>query len=264
MKTALLPRNWAWIIGSGARLWRERLGRSRRVELRIVDLGRLGYRDAWTIQQQVAADRLKGIAPDTLLMVEHPPTITLGRGADPSNVIATDAKLAEWGIERVESDRGGDVTYHGPGQLVGYPILNLGEPPLRRDLHWYLRSLEEALIRALATFGIAAGRIPRYTGVWAGLDTPHPAKVAAIGIRVSHWITQHGFALNVCPDIAHFGTIIPCGINEHGVTSMARLLGRDLSVVEATPAVVTAFANEFGFQPVVAPAISDVCATSPA
>src|SRR5207237_291759 len=149
-------------------------------------------------------------------------------------------------IEVVETDRGGDVTYHGPGQLVGYPILNLRAEPHQPDLHRYLRNLEETLIRTVAEFGIAADRFPGYTGVWIGRDTASPEKIAAIGVKASHWITQHGFALNVNPDLSHFDRIIPCGIHEYGVTSLSHLLGRTITVEEVIEPLLSAFADVFG------------------
>jgi lipoyl(octanoyl) transferase len=145
----------------------------------------------------------------------------------------------------IESDRGGDITYHGPGQLVGYPIFNLQAPPHSPDLHAYLRKIEEGLIRALEAFGVTAGRFPGYTGVWVGLDSPHPEKVAAIGIRASRWVTMHGFALNVAPNLAHFDLIVPCGIQDYGVTSLSRLLGREVRVEEVRPPIVAAFSEVF-------------------
>jgi lipoyl(octanoyl) transferase len=212
----------------------------------VVWLGRRDYRDVWKGQQELAAQRLAGAIPDTLLLLEHPPTLTLGRAADPAHVLVGPEKLTQEGVTLVESDRGGDVTYHGPGQLVGYPILNLQAPPHSPDLHAYLRNIEETLLGALATFGLTAGRFPGYTGVWVGLDTPHPEKIAAIGIRASRWITMHGFALNVCPNLAHFDLIVPCGIPDYGVTSLTRLLNREVSVAEVIPPVVCAFGEVFG------------------
>lgn len=208
-------------------------------------LGQISYREAWERQKQLAAQRLEEQIPDTLLLLEHPPTITLGRGADRSHIIASEQQLRVDGIEVVESDRGGDVTYHGPGQLVGYPILNLRAEPHQPDLHRYLRNLEETLIRAAATFGIAADRFPGYTGVWTGRDTDAPEKIAAIGVKASRWITQHGFALNVNPDLTHFDRIIPCGIHEYGVTSLTRLLGRPVAIEEVIAPVVSAFSEVF-------------------
>lgn len=211
-------------------------------------LGQMDYREAWALQRELAAQRLADAIPDTLLLLEHPPTITLGRAADAAHILAAPETLAEEGATVVESDRGGDVTYHGPGQLVGYPILNLRAAPHRPDLHAYLRNLEETLIRTLAEFGIASGRSPINTGVWTGLDTSHPEKIAAIGIKASRWITQHGFALNVHPDLSHFDLIVPCGLHGYGVTSLARQLGRAITVTDVRPVVITRFAEVFGLE----------------
>jgi lipoyl(octanoyl) transferase len=209
-------------------------------------LGRIDYLKAWNLQKTLVAQRLAGEIPDTLLLLEHPPTITIGRSGKSTHVLAAPEELEHQGIALIETDRGGDVTYHGPGQLVGYPILNLQTAPNRPNLHAYLRALEETLIRALAAFDIAAGRFPGYTGVWTGMETPHPEKVAAIGIRISRWITSHGFALNIFPDLSHFDLIVPCGIHGYGVTSLSRLLGWEVSVAEALPVVQSAFAEVFG------------------
>lgn len=213
--------------------------------LQVEWLGRMEYRAAWELQRERAARRLAGEIPDTLLLLEHPPTITLGRGAHAEHLIAEPEELARLGVAVVESDRGGDVTYHGPGQLVGYPILNLNEPPHQPDLHLYLRKLEACLIAALADFGVAAGRFSGYTGVWTGLDTPAPTKIAAIGIKASRWITLHGFALNIDPDLSRFDLIVPCGIHDYGVASLRRLLEREISLEEILPVVTAAFRNEF-------------------
>lgn len=216
--------------------------------LRVIELGAISYGEAFALQKELCEERRAGAIPDTLLLLEHPPTITLGRNADRSHVLASAAELAERGIEVVETDRGGDVTYHGPGQLVGYPILNLNAPPHRPDLHRYFRQMEEALIRALQGFGIAGERFDGHTGVWVAREGGSPEKIAAMGVRVSRWITRHGFALNVCPDLSHFDAIVPCGIHDYGVTSMARVLGRGVSVASVTPRVAAAFATEFGLE----------------
>lgn len=180
-------------------------------------LGRVGYLEAARLQHALVRERLAGIAPDTFLFLEHPPVVTLGRGAHAEHLLAAPGDLATAGAEVWETSRGGDVTYHGPGQLVGYGILDLRQHG--RDVGRYLRDLEEALIRVLADWGLAAGRRSGLTGVWAGAG-----KAAAIGVRAERWITAHGFALNVDPDLGHFGWIVPCGIREYEVTSMGRLL----------------------------------------
>lgn len=182
-------------------------------------LGRMAYRPAWELQRRVAAAVQQGSLPDTVLWVEHEPVYTVGRAARGSlgNLLWDRERLGREGIELYEVDRGGDITYHGPGQLVGYPIVDLNRRG--RDLHRYLRDLEESLIRALAAgYGIAARRLPPHTGVWVGEE-----KIAAIGVKAAHWVTQHGFALNVCPDLRHFAGIVPCGIRDKGVTSLERL-----------------------------------------
>jgi lipoyl(octanoyl) transferase len=184
--------------------------------------------------------RREGAVTDTLLLLEHPHVITLGSGSHPEHVLVDESERTARGIELFESGRGGDVTYHGPGQLVGYPILALEES--RRDLHRYLRDLEGALIDALAVFGVPAERRTGLTGVWT-----RGAKIAALGVRVSSgWITSHGFALNVSTDLAFFDTIVPCGIADCAVTSLARELGSGVSMPEVEDAVAAALAHRLG------------------
>ena len=189
-------------------------------ELQVRRLGLLPYGEALELQAQLVEDRKAGRIPDQLLLLEHPPVITLGVKArkDRSNVLATPEALSAAGVELFETGRGGDVTYHGPGQLVGYPILDLR--PDRCDVHRYVRDLEEALILAAATFGVTSGRLEGLTGTWVG-----PEKLAAIGVRISRWVTSHGFALNVTTNLSHFDLIVPCGIVDKGVTSLERLTG---------------------------------------
>jgi lipoyl(octanoyl) transferase len=186
-------------------------------ELLVRWLGRVPYRAACDEQARLVARRRSGAIPDTLLLLEHPPVITLGRSGDARNVLADRDELARRGIEFHEAGRGGDVTYHGPGQLVGYPIVNLA--PDRKDLWKYVRNLEEAIIGTLAAYGIEGRRFQKLTGVWIGEE-----KVAAIGVRVSRWVTSHGFALNVSSNLDHFRTIVPCGIRNYGVTSLERIM----------------------------------------
>jgi lipoyl(octanoyl) transferase len=203
-------------------------------------LGAIGYQAALDLQKQLVEERKAGRIPDQLLLLEHPPVITLGarnRHAS-SNVLETQESLALKGVELFETGRGGDVTFHGPGQLVGYPILEL--PADRRDVHRYVRDLEEVLIQAVSDFGIAATRIPGLTGIWVG-----DQKLAAIGVRISRWVTSHGFALNVSTDLSHFALIVPCGITDKGVTSMQRLLGRPVPMAEVAEAVVIRFERVF-------------------
>lgn len=208
--------------------------------LEVRRLGTVAYADGLELQEELVAARRAGEIPDTLLLLEHPHVITLGSGSDGSHVLLDDGERRLMGIELFETGRGGDVTYHGPGQLVGYPILDL--KPDRQDLHRYIRDLEEAVIRVLAGYGIQGGREDGLTGVWVGDE-----KVAAIGVRVSSgWITSHGFALNVNTDLSFFGAIVPCGIRDHGVTSMQRLLGRSLDMVEVEDGVAAALVEVFG------------------
>lgn len=212
--------------------------------LQVRRLGTVPYADALALQQQLAADRRAGGVPDQLLLLQHPPVITLGvktRG-DRSHVLESPEQLEARGVEVVETGRGGDVTYHGPGQLVGYPILDLN--PDRRDVHRYVRDLEEVLILAVRSFGVLAGRAPGLTGVWVG-----DAKVAAIGVRIARWVTSHGFALNVETDLDHFRLIVPCGIADRGVTSLAQLLGAPPPMGQVEEAVVAAFAAVFDRSP---------------
>jgi lipoyl(octanoyl) transferase len=208
-------------------------------------LGRVGYDEAVALQAALVEERRAGVIGDTLLFVEHPPVITLGvrtrTGA--SHIVAPASELEARGILVRETGRGGDVTYHGPGQLVGYPIFDLR--PDRRDVHQYVRDLEEALIRAVATFGVEAGRLPGLTGVWTG-PPGGEEKLAAIGVRISRWITSHGFALNVTTDLSDFALIVPCGIADHGVTSLERLLGRAVPMTEVEDAVVGGMQEVFG------------------
>jgi lipoyl(octanoyl) transferase len=181
----------------------------------VLDLGRLDYAAALDVQQRLASARKQALACDHLLLVEHPHVITLGRNGRMENLLASGEVLSRAGISFYSTDRGGDVTYHGPGQLVGYPILDLRQ--WRRDVGAYVRALEQTIIDTLADYGIAAGRIPRLTGVWVG-----ERKIAAIGVHISRWVTSHGFALNVATDLNYFQYIVPCGLTKP-VTSMAAL-----------------------------------------
>ena len=186
--------------------------------LEIRRLGRVAYDQALVLQRQLVEERRAEAVPDLLLLVEHPPVLTLGVRGDGgrSHILATPEALAASGIEVFETGRGGDITYHGPGQIVGYPIINL--KPDRCDVHRYVRDLEEVLIRVAADYGISAKRIEGLTGVWVGEE-----KLAAIGVRISRWITSHGFALNHTTSLSHFDLIVPCGIADRGVTSLAKL-----------------------------------------
>jgi len=183
-------------------------------------------------------ERQAGRIPDQLLLLEHDPVFTLGRNARPENVLLDEASLRARGFDLHEIGRGGDVTYHGPGQVVGYPIIQL--PPERRDVHRYVRDLEEVMIRTCADFGVEASRVAGLTGAWVGSE-----KVGAIGVRIARWVTSHGFALNVSSDLAAFDLIVPCGIRGRGVTSLQHLLGRAVSLEEVMDSLERHFASVF-------------------
>jgi lipoyl(octanoyl) transferase len=239
-------------------------------ELLVIDLGLVEYGAAWELQRRVAAARKAAAISDVLLLCEHPHVITLGRSGKISNLRAPDEVLRRMGVSFFETDRGGDITYHGPGQLVGYPILNLAE--IRRDVAWYVRSLEEAMIRATAEFGVASKRVPGCTGVW--VDTPtgsvtrtemketeerkevkeakNEEKLAAIGVHLSRWVTSHGFAYNVSTDLRYFDLIVPCGIAGKRATSLEKLLGRHVGMNEAAPRIAAHLGEIFGLHPRVA------------
>lgn len=215
--------------------------------LTIFRLGRVEYEDGLKLMHLFGEARLQGRIGDALLLLEHPPVLTLGRAAKRENITATDAHLAEQGVEVFDTNRGGDVTYHGPGQVVGYPILLL--PPERRDVRRYVRDVEQGLIQALAGFGLTAGPIPKWPGVWLGQEgSPDARKIGAIGVHLSRWLTTHGFALNVNTNLAHFQLIVPCGIREAGVTSMQRELGHAVSVPEVEEALAREFTQVFDAQ----------------
>jgi lipoyl(octanoyl) transferase len=214
-------------------------------EILIRRLGRVDYGSALALQKHLVEQRKAGAIPDQLLLLEHPPVITLGVKTrnDRSHVVATPEVLEDEGVAVFESGRGGDVTYHGPGQLVGYPILDL--TPDRCDVHRYVRDLEEVLIRAVARFGIVSGRLPGLTGTWVG-----DRKLAAIGVRIARWVTSHGFALNVSTNLSHFGLIVPCGITDKGVTSIVELTGNSVPMSDVEDRVAEAFCEVFDRQPV--------------
>jgi lipoyl(octanoyl) transferase len=209
-------------------------------ELEVRRLRLIGYQEALELQRELVEERRANRIPDLLLLLQHPPVITLGVRSETAraNVVATSERLAELGIEVHETGRGGDVTYHGPGQIVGYPILDLR--PDRCDVHKYVRDLEEVMIRTCADYGIAAGRIAGLTGTWVGAE-----KIGAIGIRISRWITSHGFAFNVRTDLDHFKLIVPCGISDRGVTSLERLTGRTIELDAVEDALVRRFSDVF-------------------
>ena len=202
-------------------------------------LGSVPYGEALDLQKALVEERRAGCVPDLLLLLQHPPVITLGVRRDSrSHVIASDGQLAMHGIEVHEAGRGGDVTYHGPGQIVGYPILDLR--PDRCDVHRYVRDLEEVMIRVCADYGIAAHRVDGLSGAWVGTE-----KIGAIGVRISRWITSHGFAFNVSTKLDHFKLIVPCGISDRGVTSLEKATGQSIPLPEVEAALVRRFAEVF-------------------
>src|SRR5262245_28961449 len=202
--------------------------------LRVVRPGRVGYADALAMQREAASALRAGLAPETLFLLTHPPVVTMGRRATEDHVLFSREELAARGVEVVETDRGGDVTFHGPGQVVGYPILDLRKRGL--GPHTHLRFLESTLIGVLAGYGIDAFRDPQHTGVWTA-----QGKIAAMGIRVSAGVSLHGFALNANTDLAYFGLIVPCGIQGRAVASMQQILGRVVDVDELMDRIAAAF-----------------------
>jgi len=216
---------------------------------RVIELGRIGYADAWDLQQKLVAARKTGAAPDLLLLCEHPHVLTLGRNGRMQHLRVPESALEPMGVEFYHSNRGGDLTYHGPGQVVAYPILQLGE--IRRDVGWYVRQLEEVMIRATAAFGVAAFRVPGRTGVWTGpvgSSPPSEEKLGAIGVHISRWVTSHGFAYNVCTDLSYFDLIVPCGIADCRATSLEKLLGRPVATAEVLPRLAAEFGRAFGLE----------------
>jgi lipoyl(octanoyl) transferase len=207
--------------------------------LEVRHLGRVPYAEGLELQARLVAERQAGRIPDTLLLLEHDPVFTLGRNARAENVLLAEDALRAQGFEVFETGRGGDVTYHGPGQAVGYPILDLS--PDRCDVHRYVRDLEEVMIRTCADYGIPAARVAGMSGAWVGDE-----KIGAIGVRIARWVTSHGFALNVSNDLAPFGMIVPCGIRGRGVTSLQRQLARPVSLADAAPRLARHLAAVFG------------------
>jgi lipoyl(octanoyl) transferase len=201
-------------------------------DLLITDLGLISYTNAYALQQRLVAARKANAIDDVLLLCEHPHVITLGRNGNRANLLASEHVLRQKSVELHSTNRGGDITYHGPGQVVGYPILNLDL--IRRDVSWYVRTLEEAMIRTTADFGISAYRVPGKTGIWVQAGTTEE-KLAAIGVHISRWITSHGFAYNASTDLRHFDLIVPCGIADRKATSLEKLLSRNVSLAEVKP-----------------------------
>src|SRR4051812_41527105 len=206
------------------------------IEARLLDLGTREYGEVWALQRALVAARQRDEIPDTLILVEHPHVITLGRGTHRENLVAPG------GMPVFEIERGGDVTYHGPGQLVGYPIFLLRQP--ERDLHLYMRRIEETLIQSVADLGLAGGRKAGWTGLWT--DEPQQRKVGSIGVAVKRWVTMHGFALNVATELARFAAINPCGLDATVMTSVSEWLGRPVTLEQMKPAVIRHAAEIFG------------------
>jgi len=219
------------------------------VTLNVVDLGTTAYGKALELQRAAATARIAGVLPDDiLLLVEHPPVVTLGRGTKPGHLVASEGQLRTRGVELFEVERGGDITFHGPGQLVGYPIIDLKAH--RQDLHWYLRQVEESIIRAAAALGLPCERNTGYTGVWtrgtANGAQSRPRKIASIGVHARDWVTWHGFALNVTTDLSYFDLIVPCGISDVTMTTVQRELGDAFPGFErVSNQVVASFASVF-------------------
>ena len=217
-------------------------GAATREAVRTLDVRRLGrvpYGDGLALQERLVAERQAGRIPDTLLLLEHEPVFTLGRNARAEHVLFPEAELRARGFEVFETGRGGDVTYHGPGQIVGYPILDLA--PDRCDVHRYVRDIEEVLIRTCRDYGVTASRAPGMTGAWVGEE-----KIGAIGVRIARWVTSHGFAFNVGGDLSPFGLIVPCGLRGRGVTSLERRLGRPVPRDEVMERLAGHLAAVFG------------------
>jgi lipoyl(octanoyl) transferase len=208
----------------------------------VLRLGRIPYAHGLELQERLVVERQAGRIPDQLLLLEHDPVFTLGRNAQVQNVLLPAEALRERGFEVFETGRGGDVTYHGPGQVVGYPILDLS--PNRRDVHRYVRDLEEVMIRTCADYGLAASRVAGLTGTWLGDE-----KIGAIGVRIARWVTSHGFAFNVGTDLSAFDLIVPCGIRGRGVTSLERKLGRPVPLDDVMDRLTASFAAVFERSP---------------
>jgi lipoyl(octanoyl) transferase len=216
----------------------------------IVDLGLISYTDGYALQQRVVAARKAGAIEDLLLLCQHPHVITLGRNGKRENLLASEHVLRKKGVEFHATNRGGDITYHGPGQIVGYPILNLTN--MKTDVHWYVRTLEEAMIRASADFGVTAFRISGKTGIWVETESengPSEEKLAAIGVHISRWVTSHGLAYNVATDLRYFDLIVPCGISDRKATSLEKLLSRSVSLFEVKPRLADRLAEVFSLAP---------------
>ena len=222
----------------------------------VCELGQVPYRSTWELQKQLQAVLVQAkraepaeIVPHIMLLVEHPPVYTLGKSGNAGNLLVNEAFLAEKDASFVHIDRGGDITFHGPGQLVGYPILDLDR--LSPDIHLYLRNLEEVVIRVCASFGISAGRVEGKTGVWIAASKEQPArKICAMGIRCSRWVTMHGFALNLNTDLSYFEYIVPCGLANSSVTSLSRELLQHVNEKDVRRSLIDHFAEVFSVETV--------------
>jgi lipoate-protein ligase B len=231
------------------------MGAERKI-CRVIDLGVIGYAEAVALQQRLVAARKVGAAPDVLLLCEHPHVLTLGRSGKLEHLRASDELLRQMGVEFHPSERGGDITYHGPGQIVGYPILQLAG--IRRDVGWYVRQLEEAMIDSSEAFGVTAFRVKGRTGVWVDPGSVQDAgtgpslnaaeeKLGAIGVHISRWVTSHGFAYNVSSDLRYFDLIVPCGIDRRA-TSLEKLLGRRVAISDVAPHLIVSFGRALGLE----------------
>jgi lipoyl(octanoyl) transferase len=226
--------------------WPVSFTRFRMTTCLITDLGLVSYTDASSLQQRLAAARKSGLIDDVFLLCEHPHVITLGRNANRQNLLASEHVLRQKAVELHATNRGGDITYHGPGQIVGYPILNLAA--IKRDVGWYVRTLEEAMIRASADFGVTAYRVPGKTGIWVQAGASEE-KLAAIGVHISRWVTSHGFAYNVSTDLRYFDLIVPCGIADRKATSLEKLLRRSVPLEEVKPRLTGHLTDLFSLTP---------------
>src|SRR5271154_590901 len=212
----------------------------------IIDLGLIGYAEAYALQKCVVTARKADAIGDVLLLCEHTPVITQGRNGKREHLLVSENVLRQRNVEFFETSRGGDVTYHGPGQLVGYPILQLGA--IRKDVVWYVRMLEEAMIRTTAEFGLGAYRVEGKTGIWVSTATASEEKLGAIGVHISRWVTSHGFAYNVATDLRYFDLIVPCGIAGRKATSLEKILGRGVKKSEVAPVLAKQFGEVFGLE----------------
>jgi lipoyl(octanoyl) transferase len=215
-------------------------------ECLVVDLGRIGYAEASAQQRTLVTARKADAVPDVLLLCEHPHVITLGRNGKREHLLASEHLLRQMGVEFCETDRGGDITYHGPGQIVGYPIVKLSE--IRRDVGWYVRQLEETMIRTTAEFGVTAERLQGKTGIWVQVAGAGEEKLGAIGVHLSRWVTSHGFAYNVSTDLRYFDLIVPCGISGKRATSLEKLLGRKVAREDVASRMAGHFGDIFGLE----------------